>query len=52
MLPEKGTIHIRILTPKDEYIQQRLQKLKKKDGFDAQYFTSNSDIRTKTFNHR
>lgn len=44
----KGTIHIRILTPKDEYIQQRLQKLKKKDGFDAQYFTSNSDIRTKT----
>ena len=44
----KGLIHIRILTPKDEYIQQRLQKLKKKDGFDAQYFTSNSDIRTKT----
>ena len=46
---KKGTVNIRILMPKGEYIiEKQLQKLKKIRGFDARYFTYNSDIRTKT----
>src|SRR5206468_5960522 len=39
---------IRILTPRDDTIEQSLQDLRKLENFDVRYISANSGIKTKT----